>query len=56
LFVLDPNSIYNATGDEDYRIKQNLMKLLKIDRVHHIAILCSDYERSKDFYVSTLGC
>eukprot|EP01031_Cornospumella_fuschlensis_P044402 gene44402-54300_t len=25
------------------------------NRVHHIAIICSDYEKSKDFYVNTLG-
>jgi glyoxylase I family protein len=29
-----------------------MMKLLK---VHHIAVICSDYERSKDFYVRVLG-
>jgi len=23
--------------------------------VHHIAIICSDYKRSKDFYTNTLG-
>ncbi len=23
--------------------------------IHHIAIICSDYERSKNFYVSVLG-
>ncbi|MEH7299716.1 SMU1112c/YaeR family gloxylase I-like metalloprotein [Neobacillus drentensis] len=28
------------------------MKLLKI---HHIAVICSDYDRSKDFYVRILG-
>ncbi len=26
------------------------------NRIHHIAIICSDYERSKDFYVNKLGC
>ncbi|KQR70234.1 VOC family protein [Pedobacter sp. Leaf176] len=25
------------------------------NRIHHIAIICSDYERSKDFYVNKLG-
>ena len=25
------------------------------NRVHHIAIICSDYERSKSFYVDILG-
>eukprot|EP01031_Cornospumella_fuschlensis_P029520 gene29520-35628_t len=25
------------------------------NRVHHIAIICSDYERSKDFYVNIIG-
>lgn len=24
------------------------------NRIHHIAIICSDYERSKDFYVNKL--
>jgi len=24
-------------------------------RIHHIAIICSNYERSKDFYVNKLG-
>ena len=24
-------------------------------RIHHIAIICSDYEKSKDFYVNKLG-
>ena len=26
-----------------------------LKRIHHVAIICSDYERSKDFYVHTLG-
>jgi len=25
------------------------------NRIHHIAIICSDYERSKNFYVDKLG-
>ena len=25
------------------------------NKIHHVAIICSDYERSKDFYVNTLG-
>lgn len=25
-------------------------------RIHHIAIIASDYERSRDFYVRVLGC
>ena len=27
-----------------------------LSAVHHIAIICSDYKRSKDFYVNVLGC
>jgi glyoxylase I family protein len=27
-----------------------------IQRIHHIAIICSDYEASKHFYVNILGC
>ncbi|RDC65886.1 SMU1112c/YaeR family gloxylase I-like metalloprotein [Adhaeribacter pallidiroseus] len=26
-----------------------------LQRIHHIAIICSDYERSKNFYVHVLG-
>jgi glyoxylase I family protein len=25
------------------------------NRIHHVAIICSDYKRSKDFYVNVLG-
>ncbi|WP_080056093.1 SMU1112c/YaeR family gloxylase I-like metalloprotein [Spirosoma aerolatum] len=29
--------------------------MLKLSAVHHIAIICSDYERSKQFYTEILG-
>ncbi len=29
--------------------------MLQINRVHHIAIICSDYEQSKQFYVEIMG-
>ena len=29
--------------------------MLKLNRVHHIAIICTDYERSKYFYTQVLG-
>ncbi|WP_392534953.1 VOC family protein [Nostoc sp. C117] len=28
---------------------------MKFTDIHHIAIICSDYDRSKKFYVETLG-
>ena len=28
---------------------------MKLSKVHHIAIICSDYRRSLDFYTKTLG-
>jgi glyoxylase I family protein len=28
---------------------------MMLNRIHHIAIICSDYERSKNFYVNILG-
>jgi glyoxylase I family protein len=31
------------------------MSKIKIGSVHHIAIICSDYERSKSFYTDILG-
>lgn len=30
--------------------------MLNLKNVHHIAIICSDYERSKAFYTEVLGC
>jgi len=30
--------------------------MLHLKNVHHIAIICSDYERSKTFYTDVLGC
>ena len=29
--------------------------MLKLNKIHHIAIICSDYEKSKDFYTQVLG-
>ncbi|MCG9792417.1 SMU1112c/YaeR family gloxylase I-like metalloprotein [Flavobacterium algicola] len=29
--------------------------MLALNRVHHIAIICSDYEKSKHFYTKILG-
>jgi len=29
--------------------------MLRISAIHHIAIICSDYEASKDFYTRILG-
>lgn len=29
--------------------------MLNISRIHHIAIICSNYERSKSFYTEILG-
>ena len=30
--------------------------IMKITGIHHVAIICSDYEASKKFYVEVLGC
>jgi glyoxylase I family protein len=29
--------------------------MLQLNAIHHIAIICSDYERSKHFYTAVLG-
>jgi len=31
------------------------MNLLKLESVHHIALICSNYEQSKKFYTEILG-
>jgi glyoxylase I family protein len=28
---------------------------VKLNKIHHIAVICSDYEKSKNFYVRVLG-
>lgn len=28
---------------------------MKLNKIHHVAIICSDYEKSKNFYINTLG-
>lgn len=33
----------------------DLSMSLQIKRIHHVAIICSNYERSKDFYTRILG-
>jgi glyoxylase I family protein len=30
--------------------------MLKLNRIHHIAIICKNYEVSKHFYTEVLGC
>lgn len=32
-----------------------MISTLKVERIHHIAIICSDYEKSKAFYTQILG-
>lgn len=29
--------------------------MLRLNRIHHVSIICSDYARSKDFYTRILG-
>lgn len=31
------------------------MKAMKLNAIHHVAILVSDYEKAKEFYVTKLG-
>lgn len=38
-----------------YLYDTKITQMLKINKIHHIAIICSDYKRSKDFYTEILG-
>ena len=29
--------------------------MIKLNKIHHIAIICSDYSKSKEFYTTVLG-
>lgn len=31
------------------------MSMIKLKKIHHVAIICSDYEKSKAFYTGILG-
>ncbi|WP_339903400.1 VOC family protein [uncultured Cyclobacterium sp.] len=33
----------------------NARSIVKIEKLHHIAIICSDYDKSKKFYTDILG-
>ncbi len=37
-------------------MSQSQMSLVQLQSVHHIAIICSNYEVSKKFYTEVLGC
>ena len=28
---------------------------MKLNKIHHVAVICSDYEQSKQFYTEVLG-
>lgn len=30
-------------------------RVIKLNKIHHVAVICSDYERSKQFYTDVLG-
>jgi glyoxylase I family protein len=34
---------------------EGVKKTMKLLNIHHVAVICSDYEKSKDFYVRILG-
>lgn len=34
---------------------KTIIKMLKINKIHHIAIIASDYQKSKHFYTEILG-
>lgn len=38
-----------------YLGKETGEKQMKLNAIHHVAIIVSDYEKSKDFYVNKLG-
>jgi glyoxylase I family protein len=37
-------------------MSQSQMSSVQLQSVHHIAIICSNYEVSKKFYTEVLGC
>lgn len=35
--------------------KRKKVNVMNLNKIHHIAIICSNYEKSKDFYVRIMG-
>ena len=40
---------------EEHNLKQWSVRKMNLSKIHHIAIIVSDYEAAKDFYVNKLG-
>jgi len=45
---------FEGDAQSDFFLKNN-HQMLKINNVHHIAIIASDYQKSKHFYTEILG-
>jgi glyoxylase I family protein len=48
-------SLYLTQTNNAIAVKTAGGKNMKIKKIHHIAIICSNYEKSKDFYTNILG-
>ena len=44
----------NTTNIKNF-INKEVTKNMILNKIHHIAVICSDYERSKRFYTDVLG-
>ena len=49
---LDCNTL--ALNPNTYFINNNIL-MIRLNKIHHIAIICCDYEKSKHFYTTILG-
>jgi glyoxylase I family protein len=46
--------VYKADGAMDKTLIKDL-PMIELTKLHHVAVICSDYEKSKAFYTNTLG-
>jgi glyoxylase I family protein len=48
---------FGKTNHNDHKNLRNLRSILgnMLNKIHHIAIICSDYQKSKAFYTEILG-
>ena len=50
-----PTINHNTSITDELTENYIISRMLSLSRIHHIAIICSDYERSKAFYTNVLG-
>lgn len=55
LVLMEVQPLVAEDAEMSALVQQTIPKIVKLAAIHHVAIIVSDYEKSKDFYVNKLG-